>query len=164
MMSRKSAYCVTRQRQWPDGDLCVELSSGSFDYINPGMLGSKGLIGEYSLALEAAEAAIADALEWQKEESEPVHIGWGYTGGWTMPFDLNPLDEDTFTELREWAQKRDDKLDRCAYCGNPITSDEWHFNDYSDKDTKFCSEHCADKDYQEQWKANHEDEEDDDDD
>ena len=90
MMSRKSAYCVTRQRQWPDGNLCVELSAGSFDYINPGMLGSKGLIGEYSLALEAAEAAIADALEWQKEESEPVHIGWGYTGGWTMPFDLNP--------------------------------------------------------------------------
>ena len=152
-----SNYCVTRQIQWPDGDLCVELSVGSSDYTNPG--GLMGYLSEHDLAIEAAEEAIAEALKWQKETTEEVFIGWGCTGGWTMPFDLETLDDETFTRLREWAKERDDKLPKCDHCGNPIAGDDWWTNAYSDSDTRFCSESCADRDYEEQWKADQLDDE-----
>jgi hypothetical protein len=35
-------YCVTKQIQYPDGDRVVEISIGTFDYVNPDCLSDDG--------------------------------------------------------------------------------------------------------------------------
>ncbi len=151
-------YCVTRQIQWPDGDKCVEISIGDEDYVNPDSI--VGHWGCHALAIEAVEDAINVATKWQEDSEEPVWIGKGHTMGCTMPFDLEPLNEETFASLREWAKKRDDELPKCDYCGTPIVDEHWTHSFASD--SRFCSEYCADKDYSESCEEYESEEADDD--
>lgn len=129
-------YCVTKQIQYPDGDRVVEISIGTFDYVNPGCLsdGTK----ECETATEAVEYAIELAQQWQTECDEEVFIGKGYTNGCCMPFDPWELCEENYAELREWAIKRDDALPKCDQCGD-IIDREWKHYDY---EHRFCSEYC----------------------
>lgn len=70
-------FCVTRQTQYPDGDLCVEISSGDFNYTNPRQIGH---VEEFSLALEAVEYAIDIAKQWQGSGNCPLLGGSSNSG------------------------------------------------------------------------------------
>jgi hypothetical protein len=153
-------YCVTKQIQWPDGTRVVEISSGDEDYTNPGALG--GHFESHETATEAVEDAIALALKWQQESDEPVYIGRGYTMGMTMPFDPEDLDEGTFAEYRKWAEKQDEKLEHCDYCGAVIGEEKWEADDWSG--TVFCSEYCATEAIRDSEDDDDDDEDEDDDD
>ena len=132
-----SNYCVTKQVQWPDGDMVVEVSIGDFNYCNPGAMGD---IEEFEFAVDAAQRAIELQEEWQQEHpDEEVFVGYGYTGGNTMPFD-----PDEPEELLAWAKQRDDTLPCCDQCGTKI-SDEKNTFRLPDEDAVFCQEYCAEQ-------------------
>ena len=149
-------WTVTRQRQWPDGDFVVEISSGGFDLVNPGALVSKyaGEGEEYLSLVEAVEKAIKIAQQWQKDKpKEEILIGIGATGGYTMPFDGMELTEETFEDLRKQAKEHDDRLPKCDRCGE-ILGDTYYTMD----DNKYCREYCLEEDYKEFNSINEEEE------
>ena len=144
-------YCVTKQVQYPDGDRVVEISGGTFDYVNPDCL-SDG-IKECQTATEAVEYAIELAQKWQTECNEEVFIGKGYTGGNTMPFDPWELCEYTYLKFRAWARERDEDLLRCDHCGDAVNK-KHILHDYPD--FVFCQEYCAEEFLVEQEELNEE--------
>lgn len=150
----KKTWIVTRQRQWPDGDLVVEISYGGYDYTNPGQLVRKydGECEEFADPREAVETGIRVAQAWQNDTAEEVCIGRGFTMGCTLPFDGDPLTEETFREYREWAAAEAEQLPKCDHCGGIIES-AWVL---PERDEEFCSENCADL----AWEYMQEDEED----
>jgi hypothetical protein len=150
-------WTVTRQHQWPDGEFCVEISSGGIDYCNPGMLKAK-YAGEgetYDSPLEAVNVAIRIAKEWQAEENEEddeddgprtVHIGKGATGGMTMPFDCEPLDEKTFDNLISEAMEEEAAMPKCDHCGKILPERAYKaYNGCGLDEERYCSEYCADE-------------------
>lgn len=137
-------YFVSRQRYWPDGDLFVEIAAGGLDYANPDMLVSKypGEGQEYLNPKEAVEAAIAIRDAWKKDSDEEINIGYGFTGGHTMPFS-----QSTDDELINWAERRYNTLPKCAECDG-ILGKETFTHDFADYlDEKFCSQYCAEENY-----------------
>jgi hypothetical protein len=144
-------YTVTRQAQWPDGTLIVEVSEGGIDYCNPDALSTKyeGEFCEYDDPREAVKTAIEIAEQWQADSREAIEVGYGGTGGFTMPF--SACDKD---DMIKWAQERYEQLEKCPVC-NEIMEDktEWfQAGFYTDDDfypyedgIKYCSESCAEK-------------------
>ena len=142
-------WFVSRQLYWPDGDTVVEIAKGGLDYANADMLsdennriyGKLGCDQEYKDPREALEAAIKIRDEWlvQSPRSD-IRIEHGFTGGNTMPFTSYPTDE----ELKEWAEKEWQSLEKCAYCGKVLPDMYYHLL-YDDPDIKYCSEYCADE-------------------
>ncbi len=137
----KETWVVTRQRQYPDGDLCVEITYGGFDYTNPGELVTKydGEGEEYADPREAVEVGIRIALAWQEETRKEVFIGKGFTGGDTLAMNLYSLTPYTFREFREWAEEKWESLPKCAHCGE-IIQEKWTLP-YCDDE--FCSQYCC---------------------
>lgn len=139
-------WTVTRQHQWPDGRFVVEVSSGGLDYANPGALSRKyrGEFEQFTDPREAASTAIEICRAWRKDGQPNAKVGYGSTGGTTMPFD--PC---TFEELTAWAQEAWEKIPKCAECGDPL-DEKWGpvWMHHSERDC--CSERCAEKHYQEQ--------------
>ncbi|HSW45462.1 MAG TPA: hypothetical protein VLM89_07820 [Phycisphaerae bacterium] len=140
-------YVVTRQQQWATGDSVVEISVGGLDYTNPDALCGKypGEFREFVSPVEAVEAAIGIARAWRKDAPAlDIQIAAGCTMGMTMPFAGEPLTDETFDGLRQWARKIEDSLPHCDECGEPIrTQEHWTLSDYSD--LEFCREYCADQ-------------------
>lgn len=142
-------YCVSKQIQWPDGTLMIEVSAGGIDYVNPGLVGN---IHEFLDPREAVEKAIELRAEWQAQsKDEPVSIGYGATGGFTMPF--SECDEQ---DARRWSEKKYDSLLKCDWCGE-ILGQKTFTDEYDDY--KFCSESCWEKNHIESCLANEQDDE-----
>lgn len=143
------AWTVTRQLQWPEGDHVVEISYGGLEYINPDMLMEK-YAGEgetYDDPRDAVEAAIEIAQEWQQDTpNKSILIGYGSTGGMTLPLEGEELSEDTFTELRRWAAEAYEKLSKCSQCGEilPAKNNRWK-NWELLWGEEFCSEYCIEQ-------------------
>lgn len=139
------SWTVTRQSQWPDGTLIVEISAGGLDYTNPGALSAKypGEFQTFNSKVEAIKTGIEIALAWQKDHPEKtIYIGTGGTGGMTMPFDALPLKDEAFKDLLEEAAEHDEDLPKCGRCGE-IIDDIWRNENSSWSGDKFCSENCA---------------------
>lgn len=148
-------YTVTRQHQWPDGDYVVEISQGGIDYANPDALTPVYAeeMTEYESADEAAENAIHIAQAWQADAPDKtILIAHGATGGNTMPFDGEPLTEETFAAMRQWAKEQDAQLPKCAKCGEPIRGNPYRLHDFPDE--RFDREYCAEKWLADQQRAN----------
>lgn len=142
-------HTVTRQHQWPDGNFVVEISGGGIDYCNPDALCRKypGEFEQFADPRDAVEAAIAIATAWKRDcPSRDISIGMGSTGGWTMPFDGEPLTERTFASLRDHAQSLYDELDKCDQCGDLLGKDRYGSHDHGEYNC--CSEYCAEKYYE----------------
>jgi hypothetical protein len=140
-------WTVTRQSQWPEGTLCVEISRGDINYSNPGMLvGSyPGEGAEFNDPREAVQTAIEIAQAWQKDcPKEKIGIAHGATGGYTMPFEGEELTEETFKGLREWAEKEWEELPKCDHCGGLVGKQFYTSPDHGD-DFKFCREYCVEE-------------------
>jgi len=92
---------VTRQLQWPEGKRVVEVSVGGIDYVNPDALVAKypGEFEEFGEPREAVEAAIRICRKWREDGAKDAKVGFGSTGGFTIPFE-----DCTFKEARDWAQ------------------------------------------------------------
>ena len=137
-------YTVTRQSQWPSGDKVVEVSAGGQDYTNPDALGSKyGRLGEFETFISpvlAVEAAIAICRAWRKDGAPSAKVGYGATGGMTMPFDSC-----TYEEARAWAAKREEQLPRCDRCGELLPEEHYTVPDLDGE--RFCREYCAEEAY-----------------
>lgn len=134
-------YTVTRQLQWPDRYLMVEISDGGFDYVNPDMLSPKydGEGETFEDPRDAMDAAIEIFNRWRADApGEDICIGYGNTLGYTMPFEASSV-----PEIKEWAQKEYDALPKCDRCGE-ILPEEFYFID----DYRCCSEYCADMIYE----------------
>jgi len=140
-------WFVSRQHYWHSGDLVVEIAGGGLDYANADMLCDKypklGEGQEYDDPREAVRAAIAIRDAWNKDESETARVEAGFTGGWSMPFEEEPTDED----LIAWAQKEWESIPKCPGCGEPMYSDERYGHQFTDE-YEFCSQSCAEKDYE----------------
>ncbi len=133
-------YTVTRQRQFPDGEQVVEVSSGGLDYTNPDALGAKyaGEFEEFADPREAVEKAIEIVRAWRKDSRSKVSIGVGSTHGMTLPFS-----PETFAHARAWAKKVWESLPKCAGCGEPLPEkrERWTANDWDGLES--CGERCA---------------------
>ena len=133
-------FTVTRQRQWPDGENVVEVSSGGLDYCNPDALAEKysGEFQEFTDPREAVETAITIVRAWRKDSRERISIGVGSTLGMTLPFS-----PDTFAHARAWAKQVWERLPKCAGCSEPLPAknDRWSANDWDG--LEYCSERCA---------------------
>ena len=135
---------VTRQINTYEGTKCVEISDGGIDYSNPGALCKKypGEFETFDDPREAVETAIAIAQAWQKDDKDEIFIDHGATGGMTMFFDGMELNDDTFKELREWAQKLWDETPKCARCETVLGASKWAME--GTEEYEFCSNECAD--------------------
>jgi hypothetical protein len=154
-------YFVSRQHYWHSGDLVVEIAGGGTDYANPDMLVEKypglGEGKEYDDPREAVAAAIKIRDAWNADtladresghviEPDPpqmARIEAGFTGGYTMPFEEHPTDE----QLNDWAQKAWNNIPKCPGCGEVMHSDQRWGHDLLYGEYIFCSENCADNDY-----------------
>ena len=134
-------YTVTRQIQWHNGGAVVEVSSGGLDYANPDALVQKyeGEFQTFDDPVEAAETAIAICKVWRKDGAPRASVGYGGTGGITMPFD--PCG---YRELRKWAKKRYEQLPKCDRCGELLPKHPYIVFDDPDLG-KFCREYCAEE-------------------
>lgn len=133
-------YVVTRQMQWPNGKLIVEVSEGDLDYTNPDALVQKyqGEFEEFDDPREAADIAIEIMKLWKENDpSEEIFLGYGCTCGMTIPFE-----DCTPEELKAWAQKAYEATPECNECREKITGEEWKIAERTDN-LKFCSEDCA---------------------
>jgi hypothetical protein len=114
------------------------------DYANPDPLEPKwDRLGEgetFDSPVLAVEAAIKICEAWRRDGCPAAQIGYGATGGATMPFDSC-----TYEEAREWAAKREASLPRCDGCGELLP--EKHFTVPDLDDVRFCRELCAEKAY-----------------
>jgi len=149
-------YYVSRQRQWPDGDLMVEVAVGGLDYANPGMLAEKfpqwGEGREFTDPREAANAAVSVWEVWkQTSPTTEIGIGHGATGGMTMPFSDCGADA-----LAEWAEAAYEALPKCAECGELLGAETYTHE--SADDDRFCREYCAEENYRRQQEDNGPDE------
>ena len=137
-------YTVSRQHQWPSGDYVVEVSAGGQDYTNPDALVPKwARLGEgdtFASPVEAVEAAVKICEAWRQDGCPEAQIGYGATGGMTMPFD--PC---TYEEARKWAAKREADLPKCDRCGEILPEEYYTVPDLDNE--KFCREHCAEEAY-----------------
>lgn len=137
-------YTVTRQHQWPGGDHVVEVSAGNRDYTNPDALVTKfARLGEwetFASPILAVEAAIKICEAWRTDGCPEAQIGYGATGGATMPFDSC-----THEEARAWAAKREASLPRCDGCGELLP--EEHYTVPGLDGERFCREYCAEEAY-----------------
>lgn len=142
-------WTVSRQVQWPEGNHVVEISEGGIDYTNPDALSPKysGELEEYQDPREAVETALEIARDWQADSpDEEILIDHGATGGMTMPFDGMELNEETFAELRAWAQKAYEALPRCNQCGELLPAERYQFKNWATGEV-FCRELCAERAY-----------------
>lgn len=144
-------YTITRQRQWPDGDNVVEISSGGLDYCNPDALVQKydGEFEQYDDPREAVEIAIEICRAWRADGCKGAVVGTGSTGGTTMPFDGT-----TFKAAIAWAQAKYDRLEKCPTCEAVVAdlTERYLAGTYTESDFipyddgfKYCSESCAEK-------------------
>lgn len=146
-------FTVTRQRQWPEGNLVVEISKGGMDYVNPGMLVEKfARLGEGESFLgmtPAVEAGIAVYKAWKERcPDEELGIAVGFTHGCTLPFDGEELTIEVEEALRAEAKSYDERLPKCANCGEILSADERErYGDYHAGEFDCCSESCAEKHY-----------------
>lgn len=131
-------YYISCQHYWEDGRYIVEISEGR-NYANPDMLVAKfsylGEDKEFLNPIDAVEAAIQIKNKWQKISTETIHLGYGSTGGFTMPFDSS-----SDKEAIEWGELEYEKLTKCEECGK-ILGDTWWEDDFGD--LKFCCELCC---------------------
>jgi hypothetical protein len=148
-------FFVSRQQYWgvePEEGTIVEVCTGGSDYANADMLCPKWRsLGEgrgFKDPREAIEAAITIKDAWIQAGEENAKVGYGSTGGFTLPFE-GKEDED----CRAWAEKVYAKLPKCQACGELRGEERECFgNDYSthmnDKGERypFCSQYCAEKD------------------
>jgi hypothetical protein len=146
-------WTVTRQIQYPDGDYTVEISKGSYDYVNPGALVEKyeGEGKTYNSAVEAVEVAIKIQTQWQKDcPDEEIIIGMGNTTGMTVHF--GSCDPDF---LKQRAKELDIEKGYCDQCGEVLPEDPFRAWDIygSDMDESFCSDYCADKAHNANYEA-----------
>jgi len=131
-------YTITRQRQWPDGTLVVEISEGGLDYSNPNALRRKyeGEFQEIADPIKAVTIGIFIFESWKKDEpKEDIFIGYGGTLGYTMPFEPSQINQ-----IKEWAQKEYTKIPICYNCGELIDPDTDYILD--EWDNPFCSVQC----------------------
>lgn len=144
-------YTITRQAQWPNGTLVVEISAGGLDYCNPDALSAKydGEFETFENPVTAVETAIEIAKQWQKDSGQKIEIAYGSTGGMTMPFEPSDIDD-----IRQWAEQKLEVLEKCPVCGTIVEDmKEWYvagiffkneFFPYDDG-VKYCSEYCAEQ-------------------
>lgn len=130
-------YCVTRQIQWPDGICMIEISIGDYNHTNPGEV---KLVGEYDFAVEAAEAAIADAIKWSKDKTVEIGAGYGHT--------IGSLEESDPEDILAWAIARDAKLECCGHCGDKIPANAKTYTLLEFDDWPFCSPECANRSWE----------------
>ncbi len=135
-------YTLTRQCQWPSGDNVVEISAGTNDYTNPdALVPSYPDDGQtFDSPVEAVEAAIRVCEAWRKDGAADAQIGYGATGGMTMPFDAC-----SFDDARVWARERLESLPKCDRCGEILPERRFTHQDLNDQ--KFCREYCAEGAY-----------------
>lgn len=147
-------FFVSRQLEWPDGNLLVEVAVGGLDYCNPGMLGVRwkelGEGQEFENPVEAAEAAIKIRNAWKAVEVEEIEIAFGATGGMTLSL---PRMRDT--ELLAKAQEVYEGLPKCAECSGLLGEEKWAHELVVD-DERFCREFCCDENYAKMSRDNEE--------
>ena len=142
-------FTVTRQIQWPDGDKVVEVSQGGLDYCNPDALCERyaGELQEYDDPRIAVDVAIEIAKEWNRDSKEPVLISMGCTWGYTIPFEGMELSKETFKLLQNNAEVIYQRMPKCDYCGELIGKNKYTNHGWTE--SVYCSEYCAEKDWQE---------------
>lgn len=145
-------FTVTRQRQWPEGKLVVEISKGGFDYVNPDMLVVQyPRLGEgetFTGMIPAVAAGIAIAKAWKEAKpKEDIGIAVGFTHGCTLPFDGEELTAEVEAALLAEADRYDAELPKCAHCGDILGDELWgpHWQHPDERDC--CSENCAEMHY-----------------
>lgn len=147
-------YTITRQLTWPEGKYTVEIVQGNIDNVSPDALSSKyeGEFSNFQDPREAIEVALKIAEQWQKDESnEHIQLAWGDTMEAMFMLESKGINHDTIAELNKWAEAEYNSLPKCSYCNAimPDNEDDWFSHEYCDADVYFCSEYCAEQDWEE---------------
>jgi len=104
-------YVITRQLQWPTGELVVEVSTGGMDYTNPDALAPMYPNEMVELTFKEVEQSAINIVEkWQTDinsgktrfNGKTVKLGFGSTLGFTMPFQGEEFDKEILKEFKQW--------------------------------------------------------------
>lgn len=135
-------FFVTKQRNWPDGELVVQIMRGrSFDCVGAGHIGDVGEC-EYLDPTEAVAAAKQAAGDWH--QCEGIEYGpISKPGQLYMEF-AHKDDEDEYRELEDWAKFQLESLPKCDHCGE-LLGKTVYTNHFHGDGEKFCSDYCAEE-------------------
>lgn len=141
-------YYVSRQKYYYSGETVVEVTSGGADYAGSDMLNPKypGEAREYADPREAVEVAIAICRAWRKAGERKARVGIGGTGG--MGIEIEPC---SFDAARKRASEIWERLEKCGPCGNPLPEKRKRYRlcaPYDYTGDEFCSESCADREFE----------------
>lgn len=148
----ESQFTVTRQSRWPDGKLIVEITQGGIDYTNADALCNEfqGEFETFTGLGEAVKAAIAIAEQWKKKAGKTgkeIRMAVGSTMGMSAHFDDMPANIKTYRSLKKQAAEYDEKLDKCAHCGEVLGDERYRNADTDWSGDEFCREYCAEQNY-----------------
>lgn len=148
------SYFVSRQRYYYSGESLVEVAQGGLDYAGSDMLVAAyrnlGEGEEYLNPVEAAEAAIAIRKAWQRDKpADKIGIAIGDSHG--MGLEFEPDSDESVLKI---AKELYEKLPKCDQCGELLPKE--FLRVYEIDDSKFCSEYCCEKAYQELVELNDE--------
>lgn len=140
-----SDFTVTRQCPYHSGNNVVEISQGGIDYTGADALCQKyaGEFETFQGMTPAVEAAIEIAEAWKKDTKDPIYISHGCSHGMGLSFDEEEATEEVYASLRQFAKEFDEKLPRCAQCGELLGKDRYGSHDVGEYDC--CSEYCAEQ-------------------
>lgn len=136
-------WVITRQSYYYSNINVVEIASGGLDYANADALCKKysGEFQEFTNPIEAADTAIEILRQWRKDcPGKKISIAHGNSMGMGMEFEPS-----TIKEVKEWAQKEYDSIEKCAECGEILSDERYGSHDFGEYDC--CSEYCAEKRY-----------------
>ena len=111
-------YFVSRQHYYYQDEYFVEIAYPSIDYSSPDMLICKysGEGESYTDPREAVQVAIKIRDQWKEDlkgedKDREISISYG-------SFDGCEGEESTDEELKAWADKVYESLEKCSYCGD----------------------------------------------
>jgi len=137
-------FYVSRQKYYYSGINAVEIANGGQDLAGADMLVPKylGEGQEYVDPREAVEAAINICRAWRKDGTHNATLVMGSTLG--MGIELEPI---TFEDAEKAAEKLYTNLPKCDQCGAVLGKEKYR-HIYDCDDQLFCSEQCAEANYQ----------------
>ncbi len=153
-------YGISRQIYYYTGDHVVEIQCGGIDYAGPDMLVCAFGYGEgreFDDPKEATLEAIKVLRAWRKAEPESdinLTVRGRLAGEWGCEGEPMPVHD-----VIVWARAEFDRLDRCPRCAEimPTNERDWWSHEFTD--IKFCSENCANLDWDDMMVCDEEEEE-----
>lgn len=155
---KMTKYFVSRQAYYSSHQNVVEIAVGGIDYSGPDMLTknwyNQGEGQEFLDPRDAAQAAQRVVIAWALSSNDDYpRLTVVNSGG--MGIEGEPM---SWEEVWKWAEQEYERLSKCERCGEIIPGEPIHVILFQEiMEGKYCSDECAEKEYDEMWQSHYED-------